>query len=232
MSTFGGSTALSGNVSLRVFKRAGIVPAKELNVREIFKYAFPHFGLSREVFLWRVRNIPNILRGMWRILAARTIGINNTYGVLSLQLMRGDGSIVPYGIASMRVVTTAGVNFVVDAFQNTTEVETMKYHGFGTGNTAENVADTALITELTTQYATDNVRPTGTTTEGGSANIYRSVATLSPDTGGTIAIVEHGIFSATSAGTLLDRSVFSAVNLVAGSDSLTATYDLTFSAGS
>lgn len=141
------------------------------------------------------------------------------------------GALTNYGTLSTRVVTTAGVNYIVDAFQNTVEVENLKFHGFGTGTNAEAVGDTTLQTELTTQYVGD-VRPTGTTTEGASANIYRTVATLSPDSGGTIAVTEHGVFSASSAGTLLDRSVFSAVNLVAGSDSLQATYDLTLTAGS
>ena len=88
------------------------------------------------------------------------------------------------------------------------------------------------MTELTTQYATDSTRPTGSQTEGASANIYRSVGTLSPDSGGTIAITEHGLFSAPSSTTLWDRSLFSAVNVVAASDSLQATYDCTFPAGS
>ena len=44
----------------------------------------------------------------------------------------------------------------------------------------------------------------------------------------TAAIVEHGIFSqaATGGGTLLDRSVFSAINVASG-DSIQFTYDLT-----
>jgi hypothetical protein len=141
------------------------------------------------------------------------------------------GQVTQYGVLSTRVVTTAGVNFIVDAFQNLVEVENMKFHGFGTGTNAEAAGDTALQTELTTQYAVDNTRPTGTTTEGASANIYRTVATLSPDSGGTIAITEHGVCSASSGTVLLDRSVFSAVNLVAGSDSLQATYELTFASG-
>lgn len=143
------------------------------------------------------------------------------------------GLITNYGVLSTRVVTTAGVGFVVDGFQNLVELENMKFHGFGTGTNAENASDSALQTELTTQYATDNVRPTGTTTEGASANIYRTVATLSPDSGGTIAITEHGVLSqaAVAGGVLFDRSVFSAVNLVAGSDSLQATYDATFASG-
>lgn len=142
------------------------------------------------------------------------------------------GEVLHYGLLSTRVVTTTGVGYIVDAFQNLVELENLKFHGFGTGATAEAVGDTALVTELTTQYATDNTRPTGSTTEA-AANIYRTVATLSPDTGGTIAVTEHGIFSqaATGGGTLLDRSVFSAVNVVAGSDSLQTTYDLTIASG-
>ena len=75
------------------------------------------------------------------------------------------------------------------------------------------------------------MRPTGSQTEGASANIYRTVGTLAPDA--TVAITEHGIFTqaATGGGTLLDRSVFSAVNMVSG-DTLQSTYDLTFASGS
>lgn len=141
------------------------------------------------------------------------------------------GDVVDFGLISTRLVTDNGVGYIVDAFQNLTELENMKYHGYGTGTTAEAQGDSALVTELTTQYNPDSTRPTGTTTEGASANIYRTVATLSPDSGGTIAITEHGIFSATSAGVLLDRSKFSAINLVAGSDSLQTTYELTCTAG-
>jgi hypothetical protein len=143
----------------------------------------------------------------------------------------GGVPVLNYGLLSNRVVTTVGVGYIVDAFQNLVEPENMKFHGFGTGTTAEAVGDTTLVTELTTQYATDNTRPTGSLAEGASGNIFRTVGTLSPDTGGTIAITEHGIFSAASGGVLLDRSVFSAVNLVAGSDSLQVTYEITFSAG-
>jgi len=135
-----------------------------------------------------------------------------------------------YGEVGHKVVTTAGVNFIVDAFQNTTELETFKYHGLGTGSTAEAIGDTALVTELTTEY-TGNVRATGTTAEGASANIYSTVATNTLDSG-TPALREHGVFSASSAGTLLDRTVFASITLdgTAG-DGLQSTYQLTCSAG-
>lgn len=232
MTAHAGVTTLASKREMVVTRGVGSRPST-LDRGVIARHGLAHRGLATEVNEWRTANLPNLWRGWRRVAMARRLGINTTYGALWGTLFRGDGQVVDLGLMSLRLVTTAGVNFIVDAFQNTTEVENFRYHGFGTGSTAEAIGDTALVTELTTQYAADNTRPTGSQTEGASANIYRSVATLSPDTGGTIAIVEHGIFSqaATGGGTLLDRSVFSAVNLVAGSDSLQVTYDLTCSAG-
>lgn len=198
------------------------------------RQGLPWFGQPREVVAWRFRNLPNLSRGLLKLAVAYTLGLPVHHGALFLRKRCGDGRILDLGLASLRVVTTAGVNYIVDAFQGTVEPENMRYHGFGTGTAAEAVGDTALVTELTTQYATDNTRPTGTLAEGASANVFRTVATLSPDSGGTLAITEHGIFSqaAVAGGVLLDRTVFAAVNLVAGSDSLQATYDHTQTAGS
>lgn len=135
-----------------------------------------------------------------------------------------------YGIVSRRVITTAGVGFLVDAWQNSVEMENMKFHGLGTGTSAAATSDTGLGTELTTEY-TGNVRATGSTTEGSGANIFRSVGTNTLDSG-TPAVTEHGLFSASSAGVLWDRTVFSAVNLDGTvGDSLQSTYDCTCSAG-
>jgi hypothetical protein len=229
-----GSVGISGAASHRLLKGGSYsaVPPKVLSLWEILRYGFPHFGLSKEVALWRFKNIPNLWRGLWRVLLARFFGIPHFYGTLSHALIRANGDVVDYGIASFRLVTTAGVNFITDAFQNTAAVEDLHFHGWGTGTNAENASNTTLQTELTTEYVTNSTRPTGSTTEGASANIFRTVGTLSPDSGGTLAITEHGVFSATSAGTLLDRSVFSAINLTAGTDSLTSTYDITFATGS
>jgi len=153
---------------------------------------------------------------------------------LSLILLRWDEragirGIEPLGVVSRKVVTTAGVGYLVDALQNLVEPENLKYHGLGTGAVAEAVGDTTLGTELTTQYNPDNTRATGTTTES-AANVYRTVGTNTVDA--SAAVVEHGILTqaAVGGGVLLDRSVFSVVNL-ASSDSLTSTYDLTLSAG-
>lgn len=192
----------------------------------------PFVGTTdREVVMYRVKNLPNVWRGFWRVAIATVLGIPTYYGAVYAQVLR-NGKVIDFGCVSLRVVTTAGVNYLVDALQNLTEPENFKYHGFGTGTTAEASGDTALVTELTTEYQTNSTRPTGSQTEGASANIYRTVATLTPDSGGVIAITEHGVFSASTAGTLLDRSKFSALNLdSANGDSLQITYDLTLPAG-
>lgn len=135
-----------------------------------------------------------------------------------------------YGIVGRKMVTDAGVNYIVDAFQNTTEVENLKFHGIGTGTTAEAASQTALVTELTTEYNPDNTRATGSTTEGATANIYRTVGTNTLDATPGAALREHGVFSASSAGTLLDRTLYSAITLSSG-DALQSTYDLTLSSG-
>lgn len=232
-----GSVGPAGDLGVEVI-RAGDIrrafpdllawPHRAASVLDVLDHGTPQSGLPKAVNHWRLRNARHLWRGVRRVGVARALRLPHFYGQLWLSVVRADGEVLDLGLASMRVVTTAGVNFIVDAFQNTTEVETFKYHGLGTGAGAEAVGDTALATELTTQYAVDSTRPTGTTTEGASANVYRSVATNTVD--GSAAVTEHGIFSAASAGTLLDRSLFSVVNLSSG-DSLVTTYDLTVAAG-
>lgn len=192
--------------------------------------AIPRRGLPREVNRWRLRNLPNLWRGLWRAFVAHLLGIPTVFGALYLTVLRKDGTRVPYGMASLRVVTTVGAGFIVDAWQNSVELEIMKYHGIGTGGTAEAAGDTALVTESTTALNPDSTRATGTTTEA-SATVFRSVGTLTADS--AIACTEHGLFSqaATGGGVLMDRSLFSVVNLASG-DALQATYDFTITAGS
>lgn len=139
------------------------------------------------------------------------------------------GLIEDYGIVCRRVVTNNGVALIVDALDNTLTDATIKFHGIGTGGTAEAAADSALVTELTTQYNPDNTRATGVFSQP-SANISQSVATNTVDA--VVAITEHGVFSqaATGGGVLLDRSLFSVVNLASG-DSLQSTYAITFTSG-
>lgn len=230
--------SMSSQRHLHVIRRGQHEPPRPSTLERgvVRAFGLPAKHASAEANEWRASNAKHLLRGLWRVraqqAASKVTHCPAMFGALWGTVIRGNGDVVDLGLMSMRVVTDVGVGYIVDAFQNSVELENQKFHGFGTGGTAEGASQTALVTELTTQYATDSTRPTGSTTEGATANIYRSVGTLSPDTGGTIAITEHGIFSASSAGVMLDRSLFSAVNLVAGSDSLQVTYDLTFTSGS
>lgn len=153
---------------------------------------------------------------------ARAFGLMTGYGMLEAVKIGADGKRINYGVLGWRVVTTAFVNFVTDQLQTETSVfGDFKYHDGGVGTTAENAADTAMET-------TDGEnRATGTQTES-AANAYRSVGTISYTS--TKAITEHGLFNDSSAGTLMDRTVFSAINVVNG-DSIQFTYTLTLSSG-
>lgn len=151
-------------------------------------------------------------------------------GRLYATVMRANGDIEHVGLLSTRLVTDAGVAFLVDDWDNSvTDLTTMNFHGCGTGTTAEAVGDTALVTESTTALNPDSTRATGTRSQP-AANQYRSVGTVTFDA--SAAITEHGIFSqaATGGGTLWDRSVFSAINVASG-DSIQFTYTCTVSSG-
>lgn len=154
----------------------------------------------------------------------QTRGAITLTGVLSAKVLRKDGTVEDRGVICREKVTTAFANYLVDAMVNgsgTYPMDVFVYHDCGTGTTAEANTQTALVTPY------GGSRTSGTKVEGGSTNIYRSVGTISFS--GTFAITEHGLFSASSGGTLLDRSVFSAINVVSG-DGIQFTYELTVSA--
>ena len=220
-----GSTGPVGQVGLEVVRAEWDERRPNLAtspLKEVVRHGFPAAGLSEQVNVWRRRNLRPLMRGVRRVAAARILNIPTVYGALWLNVERADGTIDDLGLASLRVVTTAGATKIVDFLRasDTTTGTTWKYHAIGTGSTAEAAGDTALVTEVET-------RGTGTQTNNG-ATVYRTVGTVTATT--SRAIVEHGVLSASTVGTLLDRSVFTVVNLANG-DSIQATYDLTISTG-
>ncbi len=155
------------------------------------------------------------------------------YGELSIRVRKGDtGEWIDYGVVSRRVITDAGVTYLRDDWNSgANDINLMNFHGIGTGVTAEAAAQTALVTESTTALNPDSTRATGTRSVPAS-NQYRSVGTLTCDA--DIAVTEHGFFNqaATGGGTLWDRSVFAAINLVgANPDSIQCTYTVTLASG-
>jgi hypothetical protein len=121
-----------------------------------------------------------------------------------------------------RVITTVFVNALVDAFQVATFINSFNFHASGTGTNAEVIADTGLQSPIA------EARDAGTQGEGGAPNVYQTIATHTY--AGSFAVTEHGLFNASSAGILVDRTVFAAVNVVAG-DRIEFTYNLTVAAG-
>ena len=222
-----GMTRPTGRTSFKVIKNK---KATDPSFWELLNRANPFAEASKGIRSWKAKNFHNLIKPLVKIGIAKLFRMPTFYGSLYLVKTTANGVTTDYGLASLRVVTTAGVGYIVDAFQNTVELENMKYHGLGTGSSSEAVGDTALGTELTSEY-TGNVRATGTTAEGASANIYSTVATNTLDATPGAALREHGIFSANSSGVLLDRTVYGAITLASG-DALQSTYQLTFTAGS
>jgi hypothetical protein len=143
-------------------------------------------------------------------------------GTLHARLFRSDGEIIDKGLIATEKVTNAGVNYMVDCFQSTGSLlNVFKWHDSGTSSGAESTGDTALGSAI------GDARTSGSQTEEASHQ-YKSVATHTYATSG--AIVEHGLFSASGAGTLWDRSIFAEINVTTG-DSIEFTYTLTCTAG-
>lgn len=221
----------AGTLSMKVIKAKKASQRNQDSILGILAEANPFASdLPWEIRRWKIKNFHNLWRAMWKIFIAKIFNLPHFYGSLYLKVIKVDGREVNYGLSSLRVVTTAGVNFIATRLNDgATTIGAFDFHGLGTGAIAEAAADTALGTELTTQYSVDSTRATGTPSNP-TANEYRTVGTNTVDA--AVAITEHGVLSqaATGGGTLLDRTVFSVINLANG-DSLQSTYTITLSAG-
>jgi hypothetical protein len=119
-------------------------------------------------------------------------------------------------------VTTAFVNDIVDnLIAESSAFGDYKYHDSGTGVGAESPSDVGLGTPCA------EARTVGSQVEGVQTYEYKSVATHTY--AGTFAITEHGLFNHSTGVTLMDRSVFSAINVVAD-DKIEFTFTIQFSA--
>lgn len=205
---------MEGNLGMSGRLTARLIPAPKAplswRIKNACRWAF--------IFGWLGYHLAHLF--------TKIFGIPTLVGRLEARLIKADGRIIDYGVLSYRLVTSAGVAFIVDDWDNSaTDITDFNYHASGTGTGAEATGDTALGTEATT--ITD--RATGTKSQP-SANILQSQATQSFT--GSGAITEHGLFSVVteSSGVLYDRSVFAALN-VANGDSIQWTYQGTINAG-
>jgi len=117
------------------------------------------------------------------------------------------------------LITTAGLAEVAKMLIGAAS-DGFDYVAIGIGNTAPNIADTTLDSEITTNG--------GARAQSSTESTTAAVATI-PVTfnfTGSFAVVEVGLLNAASTGDLLARQIFAAINVASG-DSLTATWTIT-----
>lgn len=144
------------------------------------------------------------------------------YGHWSAKVIGPDGAVKQEFNDSKNVICTNGKEFLANFLQSTVTGAAsfdMTHIAVGTDNTAANAADTTLGVET--------ARIDATTVSYTSGAIYEITGTFTTGTA-TGAIVEYGILSSSSAGTMLSRNVESVIN-VGASDQLIVTAQITFS---
>jgi hypothetical protein len=135
--------------------------------------------------------------------------------------LRGPDGAVKQQVQGSNVVCTNGKEFLASFLYSAAAAPstfTCRYVAIGTDATAEAAANTALGVE--------SARVSGIVSYV-SNQMYRVTGTFAAGTG-TGAIVEYGIFSSSTGGTLLNRDTESVINKGAG-DELTVRCDLTIS---
>lgn len=140
-------------------------------------------------------------------------------GELTIELFDENGRLKEV-IDVHNLVVTVGKNTIADRMKASPAMGAMTHMAVGTTNTAPAAGDTALAAEV----ASSRVALTSTTVTNNQI-VY--VATFPAGTG-TGALVEAGLFSASSSGNMLARTTFSTINKAAG-DSLTITWTVTIS---
>lgn len=139
-------------------------------------------------------------------------------GALRIVVTSAEGQ-VKEDVQVKNLVVNTGLNYIVSRMKDATATA-MSHMELGTGTTAAAAADTALGTAISGSR-------TALTSTTVSSNTITYVASFAAGTG-TGAVTEAGIFNASSAGTMLCRTVFPVVNKQAG-DSMTVTWTVTVS---
>lgn len=139
-------------------------------------------------------------------------------GDLGIVLRDKDGNIKEQR-TEKNLVVSAGLNFICDRMEGTSQ-GVMSHMAVGSGTTAAAAGNTDLESILGSREALDS------TTVSDNTITYVSSFEAGEGTG---AITEAGIFNASTAGTMLCRTVFSVVNKAAD-DTLQITWTITLSA--
>lgn len=117
------------------------------------------------------------------------------------------------------LVVDAGLGYIASRMEGVSEA-VMSHMGLGSGSTAANAADTDLETQLGAREVLDSSTVTN------NEIVYVATFEAGDATG---SVREAGIFNASTAGTMLCRTVFDVVNKAAD-DTLSVTWTITISA--
>jgi hypothetical protein len=142
-------------------------------------------------------------------------------GEVNLVLRGADGRIKD-ARSVKNLVVTAGLAFIASRMVGTAKA-VMSHMALGSSSTAAAAGQTDLGSILGSREALDS-----TTIVGANLNQVQYVASFEAGDA-TGAVVEAGLFNASTAGDMLCRTVFSVVNKDAN-DTLTVTWTLTLSA--
>lgn len=142
----------------------------------------------------------------------------------------------PSARARLKAAVAAGIISLATAFTNagaaivTNRIiqagTAPKNIGWGVGTTTAAVGQTALVTESAPTTSGGRTVGTESRTTGSQTNDQYTV-TGTVTAGSSLAITEAGLFDNVTAGNMLIRSDFSAVNVISG-DSIAFTFNLRF----
>ena len=150
------------------------------------------------------------------------------FGFLRVRVYRKVGTLMremyPDRLVSVRLVTIPFANYLVDSCADSTTypLDAFSYYDMGDDATAESNAHTGM------QNSRES-RVSGNQQENG-ANIYQTIATITATA--SYDVEEHGLFSASTSGTLMDRNLVPSPPSVITDDQVQFTYELTVNAES
>jgi hypothetical protein len=144
------------------------------------------------------------------------------FGTLSIKLTDENGNLKE-NREIKNLVVNGGKAFIAQSMLKTTTntPAAVTHIGVGTGVTAAAATDTALVTEIGTRQVVTPSNVTTTVTNDSAQYVASFGAGVA-----TGAITEAGLFNASSAGTMVCRTVFSVINKGAN-DTLTITWKVT-----
>lgn len=139
-------------------------------------------------------------------------------GQLKIVVRDKDGNVKDQRVCE-NLVVDAGLEFIASRMVGTA-ASIMSHMGLGSGTTAAAAGNTALETALGSRVALASA-----TVAGGNAKQVEYTASFPAGTG-TGTVTEAGVFNAATAGTMLCRTTFAAVNKTAD-DALSITWTVT-----